>query len=59
VNPIKKDTIIVPVGGYAVIRFFSDNIGFWFFHCHVEVHATEGKNSIFKKKVIDIRLSIF
>ncbi|CAF1068750.1 unnamed protein product, partial [Brachionus calyciflorus] len=48
-NPVKKDTVIVPVGGYAVIRFYSDNIGYWFFHCHVEVHATEGMASLIQE----------
>jgi FtsP/CotA-like multicopper oxidase with cupredoxin domain len=39
---IRKDTVIIPAGGYAVINFISDNPGFWFMHCHIEVHQLEG-----------------
>ena len=37
-----KDTIIVPPGGYVVIRFERDNPGWWFLHCHIEPHQLEG-----------------
>lgn len=49
INPIRKDTILVPVGGYAVIRFYSNNVGYWFFHCHIEVHATEGMATLIQE----------
>ncbi|CAF0817757.1 unnamed protein product [Didymodactylos carnosus] len=42
VNPPIKDTIFVPVGGFIVARFRSNNIGLWFLHCHIEVHQAEG-----------------
>lgn len=48
-DPPRKDTIIVPVGGYAVIRFLADNIGFWFMHCHIEIHATEGMATLIQE----------
>ena len=41
-DTIRKDTVIVPAGGYVVINFISDNPGFWFMHCHIEVHQLEG-----------------
>ncbi|KAI8511617.1 hypothetical protein Bbelb_107170 [Branchiostoma belcheri] len=41
-NPPLKDTVIVPVGGYVVLRFRADNPGWWFVHCHIEVHQLEG-----------------
>ena len=37
-----KDTVIVPPGGYVVIRFERDNPGWWFLHCHIEPHQSEG-----------------
>ena len=39
-NPVPplKDTVLVPAGGYAVVYFTSDNPGYWFLHCHIEVH---------------------
>ena len=39
---VRKDTVMVPAGGYVVINFLSDNPGFWFLHCHIEVHQLEG-----------------
>lgn len=41
-DPPQKDTIIVPTGGYVVIRFKADNPGLWFFHCHIDLHNTNG-----------------
>ena len=38
----RKDTVIVPAGGYVVIAFVADNPGYWFLHCHIEVHQLEG-----------------
>lgn len=39
---IRKDTIIVPAGGYVVIAFEANNPGYWFMHCHIESHQLEG-----------------
>ena len=39
---IRKDTVIVPSGGYVVIDFIADNPGYWFMHCHIEPHQLEG-----------------
>lgn len=37
-----RDTILVPAGGYAVVYFTADNLGYWFLHCHIKVHQLEG-----------------
>ena len=39
---VRKDTVMVPAGGYVVMQFISDNPGFWFLHCHIEPHQLEG-----------------
>ena len=39
---VRKDTVVVPPGGYVVIRFISNNWGFWYMHCHIETHFLEG-----------------
>ena len=39
---VRKDTVTVPGGGYAVIQFLADNPGYWIMHCHVETHTLEG-----------------
>ena len=41
-----KDTILIPAGGYAVVYFKADNPGWWFLHCHIEVHQLEGMGVI-------------
>ncbi|BFZ22137.1 hypothetical protein BsWGS_25176 [Bradybaena similaris] len=43
-----KDTVIVPDGGYTIIRFKADNPGFWLFHCHVEFHSEAGMAMVFQ-----------
>ena len=34
-NPPLKDTVIVPPGGYVVLRLRADNPGYWLVHCHL------------------------
>ena len=41
-----KDTILIPAGGYAVVYFKANNPGWWFLHCHIEVHQLEGMGVI-------------
>ena len=45
----RKDTVIVPFGGYVVIRFVVDNPGWWFMHCHIEIHTLEGMSVVFNE----------
>ncbi|KAH9325257.1 hypothetical protein KI387_005435 [Taxus chinensis] len=42
VDPPMRNTIGVPTGGWAALRFKADNPGVWFMHCHLEVHTTWG-----------------
>ncbi|PIA54503.1 hypothetical protein AQUCO_00900804v1 [Aquilegia coerulea] len=48
VNPQKRNTIAVPIGGWAVIRFLADNPGVWFAHCHLETHSPWGLDMAFE-----------
>ena len=45
-RPIRKDTLMVPTGAYAVIRFKTDNPGKWFLHCHIEFHSMQGNSEV-------------
>lgn len=45
-HPPIKDTIIVPSGGYVVIRFKANNPGPWFFHSQVNFHTTNGMGMV-------------
>ncbi|XP_017702442.2 laccase-6-like isoform X2 [Phoenix dactylifera] len=47
VDPPYMNTIGVPVGGWAAIRFIADNPGVWFMHCHLDLHTTWGLSMAF------------
>ncbi|XP_062190560.1 laccase-14-like [Phragmites australis] len=42
VNPQQRNTVAVPAGGWAVIRFTADNPGVWIMHCHLDAHLPFG-----------------
>ncbi|XP_068641906.1 laccase-3-like [Aristolochia californica] len=42
IDPPLRNTVGVPVNGWAVIRFVADNPGVWLMHCHLDVHITWG-----------------
>lgn len=41
-NPMRRDTVMLPRGGYVVIDVVLDNPGVWPFHCHIAWHVSEG-----------------
>jgi len=41
-NPMRRDTFMIPAGGYAILAFQTDNPGIWLMHCHIAWHASEG-----------------
>ncbi|KAI8564164.1 hypothetical protein RHMOL_Rhmol03G0160800 [Rhododendron molle] len=47
VDPVERNTIGIPTGGWSAIRFRADNPGVWFLHCHLEVHTTWGLKMAF------------
>ncbi|TKW17744.1 hypothetical protein SEVIR_5G388000v4 [Setaria viridis] len=47
-NPQERNTIAVPTGGWAVIRFVADNPGMWFMHCHIDSHLSIGLGMVFE-----------
>ncbi|KAL8191612.1 hypothetical protein R6Q57_028343 [Mikania cordata] len=42
VDPVERNTVGVPSGGWVAIRFRADNPGVWLMHCHIEIHITWG-----------------
>ncbi|KAE8686976.1 Laccase-5 [Hibiscus syriacus] len=46
-DPQRRNTIAVPVGGWAVIRFVANNPGVWFMHCHLDAHLPIGLATAF------------
>ncbi|KAH8918128.1 multicopper oxidase, partial [Atractiella rhizophila] len=37
-----RDTVVIPGGGHAVLRFANDNPGVWVVHCHIAWHLASG-----------------
>ncbi|GAY45741.1 hypothetical protein WN943_017497 [Citrus x changshan-huyou] len=46
IDPPYMNTIGVPVGGWAAIRFTADNPGVWFMHCHFDIHQSWGLGTV-------------
>ena len=46
-DPVLVDTLPVPTGQYAVLRFVASNPGMWHFHCHLVTHMEEGLQVVF------------
>ncbi|PUZ68132.1 hypothetical protein GQ55_2G000900 [Panicum hallii var. hallii] len=42
INPHQRNTVAVPAGGWAAIRFTADNPGMWIMHCHLDAHLPFG-----------------
>ncbi|VAH66200.1 unnamed protein product [Triticum turgidum subsp. durum] len=40
--------VIVPGGGWTVIRFVANNPGMWFMHCHLDAHLPLGLAMVFE-----------
>ncbi|XP_058103405.1 laccase-1-like [Magnolia sinica] len=47
VDPPERNTVAVPSGGWAAIRFQATYPGVWFLHCHLEVHTTWGLATVY------------
>ncbi|KAL5062442.1 hypothetical protein RYX36_024179 [Vicia faba] len=47
VDPPYMNTIGVPVGGWAAVRFVADNPGVWYMHCHIDIHQSWGLGMVF------------
>ncbi|XP_054726840.1 uncharacterized protein LOC129236460 [Anastrepha obliqua] len=46
--PIQKDTVQVPPLGYAIIRFYTSNPGYWMYHSSLDTQAASGMVGVLK-----------
>ncbi|KAF2297484.1 hypothetical protein GH714_024241 [Hevea brasiliensis] len=46
IDPPELNTVGVPKNGWVAIRFFANNPGVWFIHCHLERHASWGMDTV-------------
>ncbi|KAH9059216.1 laccase C [Lactarius vividus] len=56
VNPVVRDVVSIGTGSDDVvtIRFFTDNPGPWFLHCHIDWHLNAGLAVVFAEDVPDV-----
>ncbi|XLR67085.1 hypothetical protein S83_017757 [Arachis hypogaea] len=47
IDPPLRNTVLVPINGWATIRYRAGNPGVWFVHCHLERHLTWGMETVF------------
>ncbi|ODN73020.1 hypothetical protein L202_08415 [Cryptococcus amylolentus CBS 6039] len=45
-NPVRKDTLWIPGGQWALLRIITDNPGVHAVHCHIGWHLAEGKLAV-------------
>lgn len=50
VDPPLQNTVMVPIMGWAAIRFKAKNPGVWYMHCHFDRHTTWGMDMAFVVK---------
>ena len=46
---VRKDTVIIPAGGYAIVYLRANNPGYWLLHCHIEPHQLGGMAVILRE----------
>ncbi|KAI0276852.1 laccase 14 [Russula aff. rugulosa BPL654] len=54
-NPVIRDVVSIgTTGDNVTIRFFTDNYGPWFFHCHIDWHLKIGFAVVFAEDVPEV-----
>ncbi|KAH9963714.1 laccase [Lactifluus volemus] len=54
-NPVIRDVVnIGEMGDNVTIRFFTDNPGPWFLHCHIDWHLVKGFAVVFAEDVPEV-----
>ncbi|KAF3920561.1 Laccase-2 [Dactylellina cionopaga] len=41
-NPTRRDTAVLPGGGFLIVAFETKNPGAWLMHCHLAFHSSAG-----------------
>ncbi|KAI0259306.1 multicopper oxidase, partial [Gloeopeniophorella convolvens] len=54
-NPVLRDVVSIGgTGDLVTIRFFTDNPGPWFLHCHIDWHLNAGLAVVMAEDVPDV-----
>jgi FtsP/CotA-like multicopper oxidase with cupredoxin domain len=54
-NPIRRDTMMMPLNGHIVFQYTLDNPGIWSLHCHIPWHLADGLLVNFMERPDDIK----
>jgi iron transport multicopper oxidase len=58
-NPVSRDVVSIGnLGDNVTIRFFTDNYGPWFLHCHIDWHLNAGFAVVFAEDIPDVSTQI-
>ncbi|KAK3348695.1 laccase [Lasiosphaeria hispida] len=57
-NPTRRDVVMLPVRGWVLIAFKTDNPGAWLMHCHIAWHVSGGLSVDFLERPVDFKNSI-
>ncbi|EIN14729.1 laccase [Punctularia strigosozonata HHB-11173 SS5] len=58
-NPPRRDVVSTGVSGDNVtIRFFTDNVGPWFLHCHIDWHLEAGFAVVMDEAQSDVKAQV-
>ncbi|KAF8493484.1 laccase C [Russula emetica] len=58
-NPVIRDVVTIgTTGDNVTIRFFTDNYGPWFFHCHIDWHLKIGFAVVFAEDVPEVPVEV-
>ena len=49
-----KDTVVVPTGGYVIVRYRADNPGLWLVHCHTSAHHVTGMAVVVREAMQEV-----
>ncbi|XP_046680734.1 laccase-5-like [Homalodisca vitripennis] len=52
-DTVTKDVVALSAGGYLIARIYTDNPGFWFFHCHFAYHLDAGMSGVLQVGEVD------
>jgi hypothetical protein len=55
-NPPRRDTAMLPTGGWLVLAFETNNPGAWIMHCHIAWHVADGLATQFLETPNQIKL---
>ncbi|CCC14483.1 unnamed protein product [Sordaria macrospora k-hell] len=54
-NPIRRDVVQIPGGGWLVMAYKTDNPGVWLMHCHIGWHVAMGLGIQFLERKNEIK----